>query len=129
MSGGMQRTKTVTMDPMKVAKAAVVTGAGGAVFQYLAKPLFPENEFLLPFMHMTVAAGLTFWMLPDGSATLRSAAIGALMGAQCMFLAQECDLAGALRYGALTATSAYIGTEFIMPKLMSLETEVQSKYL
>lgn len=125
----MQRTKTVTIDPAKLVKASVVAGAGGAIFQYLAKPLFPETEFLLPFMHMTVASGITFFMMPDGSALLRSAAVGALMGAQCMFLAQECDLAGAIRYGALTATSAYIGTEFIIPSLMSLESQVQTKYL
>lgn len=114
---------------MVLVKAAVTTGLGGAIVQYLAKPLFPEEEFLYPFMHMTVAAGAVMFMMPAGSALLRSAAIGAMMGAQCMFLTQQCDLQGAIRYGSLTAVAAYVGTEVIMPKLKSLESEVQRTYL
>jgi hypothetical protein len=124
----MQKTKTVTYDLEKLAKTAALTGVAGGLFQYLATPLFPEQEFLYPALHIGGATFVALYLIPDGSVLLRSAAVGAMMGAQIMFMTVQSDLGGAIRYGLLAATSAYVGTEYIIPKLVGLETEVKRSY-
>jgi len=122
------KTKTITYDLQTLAKTAAVTGIGGGLFQYLATPLFPEQEFLYPALHIGAAAGVALYLKPDGSVMLRSALVGALLTAQIMFMTVESDLSSSIRYGLLGAVSAYVSTEYIVPKLIGLEKEVERSY-
>lgn len=121
-------TSTKTHDLMVLGKTALATGVGAGLISYLVTPLFPEGEFLKPALHVAVASGVVLYLQPSGSALYRSAAIGALLAAQCKFLAYEAPTAGCIRYGLMAGITAYLSTEYIMPKLLSLGDEVRSYY-
>lgn len=121
-------TATKTHDFMVLAKSAVATGVGAGLISYLVTPLFPEGEFLKPALHVAAASGIVMYLKPDGSAMYRSAAIGALLAAQCKMFAYQAPTAGCIRYGAMAGLAAYLSTEYIMPKLLSLGAEVRSYY-
>lgn len=122
------KTKTLTYDLQTLAKTAAITGIGGGLFQYLATPLFPEQEFLYPALHIGGATLVALYIKPDGSVLMRSAMVGALLGAQIMFMTVSSDLPSSIRYGLLGAVSAYVSTEYIVPKLIGLEKEVERSY-
>lgn len=122
------KTKTITYDLQTLFKTAAVTGLGGGLFQYLATPLFPEQTFLMPALHIGGATAVALYFKPDGSVAMRSALVGLVLGAQIMFMTAESTIEGAIRYGLLGAVSAYVSTEYIVPKLIGLEKEVERSY-
>jgi len=113
---------------MVLAKTAAATGVGAGLVSYLATPLFPEGEFLKPALHVAAASGIVLYLKPAGSALFRSAAIGALLAAQCKMFAVEAPTEGCIRYGLMAGIAAYVSTEYVMPKLLSLGNEVRSYY-